>query len=182
MANFKIAAPQMGAPSPVSVTGTSQQWPLGYIARAIDYQTTATATASDCGVGEFLYAIGATAGAPQSAGQLVMLSGNSAMLAGTVNRLSNLPLGIAAGAISASNVYGWVQVKGICDYAFMSNHAVAVGASAFVASTAGNIASTQGATGAAIYGIAFPVSATSAQSRSLTVALNYPHMGPSSAL
>jgi hypothetical protein len=182
MANFKIAAPQMGAPSPVSATGTVQQWPLGYVAKAIDYQTTATATATNCGVGEFVYAVGATAGAPQSAGQLVMFSGNSVMLAGTVNRLSNFPVGLAAGAISASNVYGWVQVKGVADNARISNHDVAAGASAFVASTTGLIATTQGAVGARIWGIHFPVSATSTQSLSVTVALNYPHMGPSSAL
>jgi hypothetical protein len=162
----------------VSITATVQGWPLGYIAKGEDKGS----GSAPIGDGLFQYAVGATAGAPQSAGQLVMFSGNSVMLAGTVNRLSNLPLGVAAGPISASNVYGWVQVQGMCDYAFMSNHAVAAGASAFVASTTGNIATTQGATGAAIYGLHFPVSATSAESRSLTCFLNFPHMGPSSAL
>lgn len=178
MSDYKIIDPQIGAPSPVSITGTVQQWPLGYIAKAEDKAS----ASAQIGEGMFQYVVGDTAGAPQSAGQLVFIRGNSAMLAGTVNRLSNLPLGVAAGAISASNVYGWVQVQGLCDYAFMSNHAVAVGASAFIASTTGNIATTQGATGAAIYGIHFPISATSAQSRSLTCYLNFPHVGPSSAL
>jgi hypothetical protein len=33
------------------------------------------------------------------------------------------PIGVAAGNLSATNVFGWVQVQGICDYATASNTA-----------------------------------------------------------
>ena len=178
MSDYKIVEPQIGAPSPASATATVQQWPLGYVARGEDFAT----GSARLGDGLFQYCIGASAGQPQSRGQLVQIRGYSAALAGTVNRLSNFPLGLAAGPISGSNVYGWVQVRGLADYAKASNHDIAVGASAFVGSTTGMIATTQGATGAAIYGIAFPISATSTQSQSITIDLNFPTMGPSSAL
>ncbi len=178
MSDYKIVDPAVGAPSPVSLTATTRQWPLGFIGQAEDF---ATGTAR-VGQALFQYCVGDTAGQPQSAGQLVFLRGNSAMLAGTVNRLSNFPAGIAAGPISASNVYGWVQVQGLCDYARCSNHDIAVGASAFIASTTGLLATAQGATGAGLYGVHFPISATSTQSLSVTCYLNFPHVGPSSAL
>lgn len=178
MSDFKIVEPQMGAPSPVSLTATSAQWPLGYIAKGEDFQT-GTARIGD---GLFQYVIGDTAGAPQSRGQAVMIRGNSVLLAGTVNKASNLPLGIAAGPVSASNVYGWVQVQGYCDYARGTNANTSVGASAFVGSTTGQLASTQGAAGQRIWGVHFPVQVTADNSLSVTCYLNFPHMGPSSAL
>lgn len=178
MSNFKIVQPSVGAPSPVTLTATTQQWPLGYVALGQDLAS----GSSQLGNGLFQYCVGATAGAPQSIGQLVQIRGYSAALAGTANRLSNFPLGLAAGAISASNVYGWVQIKGLADYARCSNHDIAAGVSAFVASTTGLIATTQGATAAGINGIAFPVSATSTQSLSITVDLNFPAMNIGSAL
>lgn len=178
MSDYKIVEPQLGIPSPASSTGTVQQWPLGFVARGVDLAT----GSARLGEGLFQYCVGATAGQPQLRGQMVQIRGHSAALLGTVNRLSNFPVGLAAGPISASNVYGWVQVKGVADYARCSNHDIAVGASAFAASTTGLIATTQGATGAAIYGIAFPVSLTSTQSLSVTIDLNFPTMGPSSAL
>jgi hypothetical protein len=178
MSNFKIVEPSIGAPSPVSLTATTQLWPLGFVAKAADHAT----GSARLGDGLFQYCVGATAGAPQSIGQLVQIRGNSAALAGTANRLSNFALGLAAGAISATNVYGWVQIKGLADYGRCSNHDIAVGASAFVASTTGLIATTQGATAAGINGIHFPVSLTSTQSLSVTMELNFPAMNIGSAL
>jgi hypothetical protein len=163
----------------VTLTATTQQWPLGYLALGQDYSS----GSSQLGNGLFQYCVGASAGQPQSIGQCVQIRGYSAALAGTVNRLSAFPLGIAAGAISGTNVYGWVQVKGLCDYARATGgFNILAGASAFVGSTTGQLATTQGATGAAIYGMAFPVSCDASQSLSVTVDLNFPMNGPSSAL
>jgi len=186
MSDYKIVEPQMGAPSPCSVTATVQGWPLGYIAKGEDFASglggTAFTSVTRCGDGLFIYAVGDTAGAPQSRGQAVMLRGNSALLAGTVNKASNLPVGIAAGPISASNVYGWVQVQGFCDYARGTNANTSVGATAFVGVTTGQLASTQVAVGQRIWGVHFPMQVTSDNSLSVTCYLNFPHMGPSSAL
>ena len=186
MSDYKIVEPQMGAPSPCSVTATVQAWPLGFIAKAADFASglggTAFTSVTRCGDGLFQYVVGDTAGPALSRGQAVLMRGNSALLAGTVNRLSNLPLGIAAGPISASNVYGWVQVQGFCDYARGTNANTSVGATAFVGSTTGQLASTQGAVGARIWGLHFPIQVTADNSLSVTCYLNFPHMGPSSAL
>jgi len=171
MANFVAAEPFLGIPTAMSGTYTyatsanvPTAFPLGYEVRAVD---------PTLGAGVFVHVVGGAAG-PQSAGQLVLIQGNTANLAGTVNAASNFPLGLAAGAISATNVAGWVQVYGYADYARCSNHAIAVGASAFVASTTGLIATTGGAAGAQVKGIAFPVSVTSSQSVSVTCFLNRP--------
>ena len=186
MSDYKIVEPQLGVPSPVTLTATVQQWPLGYIAKGEDFASglggTAFTSVTRCGDGLFQYCVGDTAGPALSIGQAVLLRGNSALLAGTVNRLSNLPLGIAAGALSASNVYGWVQVQGFCDYARGTNANTSVGATAFVGSTTGQLASTQGAVGARIWGLHFPIQVTADNSLSVTCYLNFPHMGPSSAL
>lgn len=179
MSNYVFAEPQLGiAPTPMSATYTFATsasvyptFPLGYELRAEDWQSGSTPS---LGAGVFVHVVGNSAGAPQSAGQLVLIQGNSALLAGTANQGSNFPIGLAAGAISASNVAGWVQIQGYADYAKISNHSVGVGASAFVASTTGLVATTQGAAGAQIKGIAFPMSVTSAQSQSVTLYLNRP--------
>jgi hypothetical protein len=188
MSDFKIVEPQLGLPSPASATGTTALWDLGYVAKGEDFVSgisTGAAYTSVARIGDalFQYCVGDTAAPPQSRGQLVMLRGNSAVLAGTVRQASNFPIGIAAGALSASNVYGWVQIQGACDYGRAHSAGnVAAGASAFVASTAGWYATTQGAAGARIWGLGFPVSADVTQSLSGTVYLQFPHMGPSSAL
>lgn len=175
MASYQFVDPFIG-PSPVPVSGTytfatsasvNPTWPFGLEVRATD---------PTYGGGVFVHVQGATAGAPQSAGQLCLIQGNSVLLAGTANQGSNFPLGVVAGAISASNVAGWVQVQGYVDNARISNHAVAVGASAYVASTTGLIATTQGAVGARIIGVNFPVSVTSSQSVSVTAYLNRPYV------
>jgi hypothetical protein len=159
MSDFRILSPYAGG-QPVTVTGTSQKWPLGLIVQAEDRNT---ASASNMGAGHFVYCIGASVSAPNR-GDWVFYAGNSAKLLGSGSSLSNSPIGVAAGDLTASNVYGWVQVRGLCDYAKFENATIAVGASAFIASatnTDGQIASTQTATGNAVFGIFFPVSVAS---------------------
>lgn len=185
MSDFRFITPNVGA-VPVTVTGTSQKWALGYIAQAEDRNT---GSASNMGVGHFVYCVGASVSAPNR-GDFVFIAGNSAKLIGSGSSLSNSPIGVAAGDITATNVYGWVQVQGLCDFAKLENATVAVGASAFIASatnTDGQVASTQTATGNALKGIFFPLSlasntAAGASTMTGTVQLNYPRVRLGSAL
>jgi hypothetical protein len=145
--------------------------------RALDFQTGSAGSAQNAG--EFVYLRGSNA----THGCLVYIDSVSAKAAGTAHTASVWPqMGIAAGALSATNVYGWVQVQGICDYAILTNTSMAAGAPVYLASTTGQIASTCGATGYRVIGIAPVVSYTSANS-SVTVMLNYPqHVGATANL
>jgi hypothetical protein len=169
---YKIVDPAIGAPSPVTATGTTQLWPLGYKMKALDFQTGSAGSAAN--YGEFVYQRGSNA----THGCLVYIDSVSAKAAGTAHTASIWPqMGIAAGALSATNVFGWVQVAGICDYAILTNTSMAAGAPVYLASTTGQIASTCSAVGYRVVGIAPIVSYTSANS-SVTVMLNYPqHIG-----
>jgi hypothetical protein len=160
MSDFKIIHPQLGA-IPVSSTGTDQLLPLGYHAGAQDIQS----GSSDMGCGQFVYVVGVASNASSPIrGDLVLRVGNTVQKAGSASIASVLPVGIAAGSISGTNVYGWVQIRGMCDYANMENastdtyNAGGRGATAFVGSaTDGCMNTTQTATGNAIVGIGFPM-------------------------
>ena len=189
MSDFRIIHPQVGA-VPVSSTGTDVLLPLGYHAQAFDLQTGST----NCGAGSFIYVVGVASNASSPVkGDLVIFKGNTVQKAGSASTASYLPLGIAAGSISGTNVYGWVQVRGLCDYAKMENASTdtylagGVAATAFIGSaTDGCMNTTQSATGAAIIGIHFPMgsmvitgasSTWSASSFSnMTVQLNFPQI------
>jgi hypothetical protein len=187
MSDFKIIHKQLGA-VPVSSTGTVKLLPLGYSAQANDMQS----GSANIGCGRFIYVNGATASAPVK-GDLVMLLGNTAQVAGSACSVSYLPLGIAAGSMSNTNVYGWVQVHGLCDYAKMENASTdsylagGVAATAFIGSaTDGCMNTTQSATGNAIIGIHFPMGSiaisgsrsvwSTASFNAMTVQLNYPQI------
>jgi ABC-type Fe3+ transport system substrate-binding protein len=162
MSAYKINENQIGYPGPASATATVQGWPLGYNARGLD---------PTLGEAVFVYAQGNNVA---SAGALVKIINGSAVMAGTVNSASyGFPLGIACGALSATNLYGWVQVEGLCDFARGTNAAVAAGAPVYLQAGAGVIASAVVA-GNQIVGMAVPVSYTSSQSASMTVQLNFP--------
>jgi len=174
---YKIVDPNIGAPSPVTATGTVQQWPLGIKMRALDFQT--GSAGSGANYGEFIY----LRGSDVTHGCLVFVDSVSAKAAGTAHTASIWPvMGIAAGALSATNVFGWVQVKGLCDYAIITNTTFAAGAPVFLASTTGQIASTCGAVGYRVIGINNVVVYSSTQS-SVTVMLDYPqHIGKTANL
>ena len=185
MANFRLIEPQFGM-APVTQTDTVQKWPLGYLARAEDK----VSASSNMGVGEFVYCK-AGAASFAAAGDFVFLGGNSAIVIGSASSQINYNMGVAAGAFSASNVYGWVQVKGFCGNANLQNATVAAGASAFIGSNTdsnGQIASTQTATGNALMGIHFPNSVNSDSATNnpvfvnTVVYLNYPKPPVGSAL
>jgi hypothetical protein len=83
-------------------------------------------------------------------------------------------VGVACGALSATNVYGWVQVQGRADYCKATNHSFAAGVPLFFASTAGYIGTVSGAASRVI-GIVAPVSnASSLSAGSMTFELNRP--------
>lgn len=166
-ANFVFIDPVIGAPGPVSATGTVQQYDIGLYARAADRGS--GKTAGYAGGAQFVYCRGSNVG---SIGQFVHVSNGSAVLLASANSAAWWPIGVAAGALSATNVFGWVQVQGICDYATMTNVSVAANAYINFGSTAGQVGSVT-ALGSRIQGIAVPVSFTSSQS-SMTVYLDFP--------
>jgi len=196
-ANFKIIEPGIGN-QPVTLTQTVSQFPLGLEVQAVDMASGSAATGSgNLGCGRFVYCVGSGASAP-SRGDLVFMKGNTVMKAGSASTASWLPLGIAAGDITATNVYGWVQVAGMCDYAKMENAttdtylAGGAAATAFIGSaTDGCMNTTQTATCNAIMGIGFPFGSvvltgasstwSTASFSNMTVQLCYPQVRGGSA-
>jgi len=167
MSDYKMIEPVQGAPSPATGTATVQQWPLGYEAKFVDNQS----GTANIGAGVFIYAQGSNVTA---VGQAVALNGNQAVLLAAANSASKFPVGIAAGNLSATNVYGWVQVQGVADYVRGTNSSIAAGVPLYInAGTAGLIASVV-STGHMVLGAVCPVSYTSSQSLSMTVQLNRP--------
>jgi hypothetical protein len=91
------------------------------------------------------------------------------------------PAGIAAGPLSATNVYGWVQVHGVCDYVLSTNEDHTKGNPLYVnAGTSGLFQSTpvagQNVQGA-VNMVAFSSSAgtaAGATQTALTVQLRFP--------
>ena len=169
MSKYFIVDPIIGAQGPVSVTGTVKLHPLGYYARAEDKASGASSI--NFGAGQFVYAQGSNVTA---IGQFVQVSSNSAVLLASANSTCFWPIGVAAGNLSATNVFGWVQVQGICDYASVSNTSVAANAYIALGSTSGQVGSVT-ALGSRINGIAIPVSYTSSQSN-LTCYLDFPKL------
>lgn len=171
MSSYVIADPTIGF-MPASATGTVQLAELGYYARAVDNASGGTSVRH--GAGQFVYCRGSNGTA---IGQFVHISGGasggvSAVLLASANSTVFWPIGVMAGNISATNVFGWVQVQGICDYATCSNTSVAANAYLALGSTAGQVGSVT-ALGSRINGIATPNSFTSSQT-SLTVYLDFP--------
>jgi hypothetical protein len=137
MSDYKIADPFIGAPSPVSLADTVQKWPVGLEVRAVDMAT----ASNQLGGAVFVYCQGSNV---SSAGQWVNIVNGSAVLMAAANSGSGYPVGVAAGTLSATSNYGWVQIAGVCDYAKgtsgATNLALTAGSGAFiVAGTAGFI-------------------------------------------
>lgn len=171
MSTFMVVDPFIGNPTPVSATATSQQFPIGLRVRAVDMQTGKTSAVSYLGGGEFEYAQGSNVTA---IGQFVMLSASSAVLLDPANSASFFPIGVAAGNLSATNVFGWVQVQGLCDYARGTNTAIAAGQPLYVCAGTAGLLVTNVVAGNHVLGVVAPNSYTSSQSKSLTVRLDYP--------
>lgn len=163
ISNYVFLDHNIGLDSPAA-TGTDKLWPLGL---------TAQARHDTYGVNEFVYVQGST----NAAGMPVILQGGVAKaLATAVNNGSAAPAGIAAAAMTNTNVYGWVQVRGVADYA-VAAVALGVGNQMLVPVNATSGISTAAAGSAVvalrIQGIT-PVSSASASTTAGVLALQYP--------
>jgi hypothetical protein len=166
MANFKFIDPKIGQDN-VTATGTVKLWPLGMTAVAVDPQTNSTHSA--LGVGEFVYAAGGT---NIAAGKLVMwMPTDFVSIAASASSASMGAMGLAAGAISNTNVYGWVQVRGMADNAFCQA-AIAAGVGLKLAAAGSVSAMTGTADIHQVFGLANASSASAANIG--TVRLLYP--------
>jgi hypothetical protein len=171
MSAYKFIEPMVGAPS-VSGTGTwgtapgqAPPAPFGLIAGALD---------PTYGYGEFMFVCGASASAP-TAGDACLINGVSAMQAVSGNTASQGAIGIAPAALSATNVYGWAQVYGVCDYAKLGTQGTgAQGLPVFIGTTAGRLQTTVGTTGYIINGLKISQYSTTANSNSAILNLYYP--------
>lgn len=175
MSKFMVVDPFIGNPTPVSNTASVAQFPIGLIARAEDKLTGKSSLY--VGAGEFIYCQGSNVA---SAGQFVMVSNGSAVLLNSANSASAFPIGVAAGVLGASSVFGWVQIQGVCDYAQGSASSIAAGVPLYLAGTAGYVNSVAGL-GSRVQGVVAPNSYTSSQSASLTVQLFRPFVAGNTA-
>lgn len=148
-----------------TATGTTPLAKVGGYYRGFDNGSGTT----NMGAGQFVYARGSNVTA---AGQFVHVSNGSAVLLASGNSNAWWPIGVAAGNLSATNVFGWVQVQGLCDYALVSNTSIATSAYICFGSTAGQVGSVT-ALGSRIAGIGIPTSFTSSQT-SVTCYLDFP--------
>lgn len=166
--NYQFIEPGAGFPNvSATVSGTAGNR-LGILAGALD---------PTFGYAEFMYVRGAAASAP-TAGDAVIVNGTNwqAVQAVSGNTASQGKMGIAPAALSNTNVFGWVQVYGICDYANMGTQGTgAVGLPVVIGSTAGRLQTTAGATGFIINGLKIGLYSTTANSNSGILDLNYPN-------
>ena len=132
MATYKIVNPGMGWPN-VTQTGTydtssGPAAPLRFGQRVIAFDTS-------FGHGEFVFVFGSNI----TAGNLVQITGaqGGARKAGS-GTASAGPVGFACGAMSATNVWGFVQVVGVFDSASFSA-AAALGAGIKMGTVSGAI-------------------------------------------
>lgn len=188
MANFKIDNdPLIGVPTPVTVTATyatgtagNPPYPLGLHAEGRDYNS----SGANMGAGVFQFCRGSDVTA---AGQFVHIIGNSAVQLAAANSASKFPIGIACGALSATNVYGWVQVAGLNDSGSLSASGTsgAAGNNLWIAAdtdsgqgyvqfSTGTGTQTPAPLGNLIHGVC-PTAAVASDAQALgTVYLNYP--------
>lgn len=172
MSAYKLFDPVVGLPgisgSATWGTGAGQApaVPFGFIAGAVD---------PTYGYAEFMLVKGASASAP-AAGDAVLINGDyAAMQVVSGNTASQGPVGIVPAALSATNVYGWVQVFGVCDYAKLGTQGTgAAGLPVVIGTTAGRLQTTAGSTGYIVNGLKISQYSTTANSNSAIVQLYYP--------
>ena len=183
MATYKIDNdPLIGVPTPVTVTATyatgtagNPPYPLGLCAEGRDYNS----SGANVGAGVFQFCRGSDVTA---AGQFVHIIGNSAVQLAAANSASKFPVGIACGALSATNVYGWVQVAGLYDSGIpllASGTSFAAGGNLYInADTDSGAGYVQAAAAAGnlIYGACVVASVAAAGTALGSVQLNYPNV------
>lgn len=168
-ASYIVANPYVGAPVPVTQTGTVALFPLGLEVHAFDRQSGST----NLGAGKFVYVAGSDAGQ----GNWVQIQGTRAVALAAANSASVFPIGVAAGALSGTGVYGWVQVQGIADYVKGTDTAPAAGGKNYICAGTTGILHTAAVAGNLVVGAVAPNSAaTSLSAGSYTFQLNYPQV------
>lgn len=168
MSDFKVIDQRLGVwnVSETKTFATSNiPIPLGQEFVAADINT----GTANVGAGVFKFVRGSDVA---SRGQLVQLQGNSAVALAAGASNSVFPIGLAAGVLSATNVYGFVQIRGLADYGLGTNVSIAAGAPLFInAGTAGLVQSASVA-GNRIDGVNLWASYTSSQSLSMSVQID----------
>ena len=132
MSDYVIVSPCV-IPGPVTEVHTAPKAAIGLEVDAID-----RAPGTDnVGAGRFVYARGSNVA---SGGQFCHLINGSAVLLAAANSGSAYPIGCAVGALSATNLYGWVAVQGRVDFARGTNTAPSSGSPYYIgAGTAGQV-------------------------------------------
>jgi len=174
MSDYILNSPFV-SPGPSSATHSAPQAPLGLEVDAIDRNFS---TASGCGAGRFVYCRGSNVA---SVGQFVHVQNGSAVLLASANASLAFQVGAAAGLLSATNVYGWVQVQGRVDYAVHTNTGVTAGIPQYIGATVGQLVS-NAAAGQRVQGVAVPYNQTAtATSVSYVYDLNRPFIAGATA-
>jgi len=152
MSDYRIIDPLAGFPS-VTVVDTAPKVPLGFEVHAQDIKQ---ATTNGDAFGVFRYCRGSNVA---SSGQWVQVINGSAVLLASANAGSQFPIGVAAGLLSATNQYGFVQVKGRADYVQGTNTGLTQGIPHYIGATAGQLVSNTAA-GQRVQGAIVPYTQT----------------------
>lgn len=154
MSDYHIFNPVLGNPGPVTRTDSTPQFPIGIECDAFDRSA---ATSGGGAAGRFVYCRGSDVG---TIGAFVHIQNGSAVMLASANAQSNFPIGVAAGLLSATNAYGWVQVQGRVDYARGTNTGNTAGVPRYIGATAGILLSNAVA-GQRVIGVVVPANQTS---------------------
>lgn len=170
MSDYYIVNPILGNPGPVTRTDSSPQFPIGL---EVDAVNRSAATSGGGAAGRFVYARGSNVA---SVGAFCHIMNGSAVMLAVANSASAYPIGVAAGLLSATSVYGWVQVQGRVDYARGTNVSNAAGVQRYICAGTAGIVVSDVVAGNRIQGIAVPAdqTATAAVSASGIYDLNRP--------
>lgn len=178
-ASYVVADPIIGVPTPVTETGTVQKFPLGLQVKAFDRQS----GTGNVGAGVFQYCAGYSTASSAAKGQFVQIRNNQAWILLAAQSTFMAPIGVAAGNLSNTNVYGWVQVQGIADYCTYAGSDVPAGKPQYICAGTGGIILSNKVAGNQIYGVVPPVSNASASSAANAgvYQLNYPFLAGETA-
>ncbi|HET6485074.1 MAG TPA: hypothetical protein VFH83_01565, partial [Spirochaetia bacterium] len=106
---YQFIEPGAGFPG-ISNTGTFN---TSSVPAPLAFGLVAGARDPTYGYAEFMFVAGST----NAAGDACLLQAGTAQQLASAGTASQGPVGIAVTAMTATNVYGWVQVYGVCDYA-----------------------------------------------------------------
>lgn len=178
MSDYRILNPIAGVPL-ISQTDSVAVAPLGLEVDAVDVRAS-TGSAAVNGYGKFVYCRGSNMA---SGGQFVHIINGSAVLLASANASRANAIGVGVGALTATNVYGWVQVAGRADYVRGTNTSWAAGAVPYIGATAGQLVS-NAAAGQRVQGAYIPADQSNTglgSAGSQTWELNRPFIAGASA-